>query len=361
MLKGVKPNIAIMCFSSGRGGMESDALKLARLLAPIGRVFLVFKEGSYIHDMTRSEAGDYDCVPVSFYSRSFSPSMLIAVRRLIAEHAIDNVIFFGASELKTLYFSFLGYDLNVIVRHGTTKKTPKRDWLHRLIYSCVNTHVALSNHLMNNVKSIVPDSPDVKYKCISQSYICDCEALPCNEEEGLLKIIHVGRLVGGKGQLDAIKACAVLYENNIKFSLTLVGSCDNEKYMDEVHDLLSTTPYSDSVIFTGHVSEVADYLAVSNVLLFPSKGEGMPNALIESLHYGLVCITYDNTVFPEFIEMGFNMHVVESGNVCLLADMLLKAAKDISNEKMLASSNVDLAMKLFSPERELEKWKSELV
>jgi len=351
-----------MCFSDGRGGMESDALKLARLLAPVGRVSLVFKEGSYIHDMARAEKGFYDCIPVGFYSRLFSPSMLVAVRRVIAEHAIDNVIFFGASELKTLYFSFLGYDLNVIVRHGTTKKTPKRDWFHRLIYSCVDTHVALSNHLMNNVKNIVPDLPSVRYECISQSYTCgDFEVLPDNRNESLLKIIHIGRLVGGKGQLDAIKACAVLYENNIKFSLTLVGSCDDKKYMDEIHDLLNRIPYCDSVIFAGHVSEVASYLSASDVLLFPSKGEGMPNALIESLHYGVICITYDNTVFPEFVEMGFNMHVIESGNVCLLSGMLLKVAEDIANEKVLASANVNLAMELFSPERELERWKSVLV
>ena len=111
---------AVMCFSGGGGGMELDAVKLAELLARQCRVVLFCKHGSMIHGLYSRRDHEYPCEPIKFNSRTFSFSMLIGVRAALRRHGIKNVIFFGASELKTLYFSFLGFDLNVIVRHGTT-------------------------------------------------------------------------------------------------------------------------------------------------------------------------------------------------------------------------------------------------
>ena len=142
--------------------MENDSIKLAKLLFHEYAVTLYCKKGSFIHDKLNSQTS-VNYVPIGFLSRKFSLSMLFSVRKEIIKRKIKHVVFFGASELKTLYFSFLGLDLNLIVRHGTTKTKPKTDWFHQIIYSSVNTHVALSKHLLNNVKMIVPDIHGVIY------------------------------------------------------------------------------------------------------------------------------------------------------------------------------------------------------
>ena len=351
-----KKIVAIMCFSSGSGGMELDAIKLARLLVKEMDVVLICKEGEFIHHSHQGINRDYDLELVSFSSRIFSLSMLLRVRSLIKQYSFDNVIFFGASELKTLYFAFLGYDLNVIVRHGTTKSTPKRDWLHRMIYSCVNTHVALSRHLLNNIKMIVPKHSGVVYVHVSQSFKFN-EVHVDRGDDSCLKIIHVGRVSSGKGQLDAIQACQILYDNNVKFSLSFLGATDDE-YFEQVEEMISNVPYRDAINLKGHVSNVSDYLANSDILLFPSKGEGMPNALIEALHYGVICITYDNTVFPEFRDMGFNIHMVETGDINKLKSVLFSVASNFTDEREKASANVSLAKRTFDPVIELDKWQS---
>lgn len=354
-----KKTVAIMCFSGGNGGMEHDTIKLASLLNESCDVTLFCKKNSFVHQQLAKQS-IIKFIAIGFSSRAFSPSMLFAVRSNIKQHGIKNIVFFGASELKTLYFAFLGYDLNVIVRHGTTKSSPKKDLLHRMIYSCVDVHVALSKHLLKNVKLIVPHHPGVDYRYIPQSYNFSDAPVDGTSEEGL-KIVHVGRVAKGKGQLDAVTVCKILDDNKIIFSLDLLGAIDDKKYHEEIECSMRASLYADSVTFKGNVENVSDYLANSDLLLFPSYGEGMPNAVIEALHYGLVCIVYDNTVFPEFVDMGFRLHLVETANMLQLSKTLLEVATHMETEKKLASANIPLARKLFNLESELQQWEKILL
>ena len=106
-MKKTPQSVAVMCFSSGTGGMERSAVRLARFLSTITTVVLVCKKDSFTEKLYHEENAGFACVPIDFISRTFSPSMLFGVRKAVKKHDIKNVIFFGASELKTLYFSFL--------------------------------------------------------------------------------------------------------------------------------------------------------------------------------------------------------------------------------------------------------------
>jgi len=359
----MKKTVLVMCFSSSNGGMEHDAIKLARLLGGVMQVSLFCKQGSFIHQTQKGADKNFVLEPISFSSRTFSLSMLFQVRALLRKYDIDNVIFFGASELKTLYFAFLGFDINLLIRHGTTKSRPKTDWFHRLIYSRVNYHIALSRHLLANVKYIVPRTQESAYQIIYPSF-----RLNHNESESMqsghkktLQITHVGRVVTGKGQLDVLNACHLLYDRGIKFRLNILGELDDGDYASEVKKRVNQSAFSSQVHLPGHVTNVADYLAETDIFLFPSTGEGMPNAFIEAMHYNNVCIAYDNTVFPEFIEMGFYIHLVKNGDVKALAEKLLAVVMDIENEKLKSATNVALVQQYFQPERELAEWNSLLI
>ncbi|MEA3373149.1 MAG: lipopolysaccharide biosynthesis protein, partial [Campylobacterota bacterium] len=128
---------------------------MAEKLAPYSKTVLIAKTGHFIANEVASKRDDFFLETISFNS-NLSLSIIFGARKIIKKYDIKNVIFFGASELKSLYFSFLGLDINLIIRHGTTKSTPKKDWFHRLIYSKVNYHIAICEHLANNVKEIIP-------------------------------------------------------------------------------------------------------------------------------------------------------------------------------------------------------------
>ena len=354
--KKIQP-VAVMCFSSGTGGMERSAVRLAETLARVSEVVLFCKQGSFTEDLYNEGEYSFKCEPIRFSSRIFSFSMLFGVRSKLDKHSIGNVIFLGASELKTLYFSFLGKTLNVCVWHGTTKSRPKRDFIHNLVYSCVNHHVAISEHLGRNVKEIVPTNDNVDHRVIRPSFDFDTEQLSRHKdkEAKTINIVHVGRVAYGKGQIDAVLACRGLFEKCIDFHLKIIGGSDGD-YLSELDESIANSPYKESIIVEGFVEDVSVYLREADIFLFPSLGEGMPNAFIEALHYDIACIAYDNTVFPEFLDMGFYVHIVKNKDISALSDKLYKVASDITNECLKSEVNIGLSKKYFSIEREVNEW-----
>lgn len=349
-----KNSTAIICLSPNAGGMEIDTIKLAKKLSPYTPITVIAKEGYFIANSKNNFVGinGVTLETVSFYY-SLSFSILFKVRRIVQEKGIKNVIFFGASELKSLYFAFLGLDINLIVRHGTTKSTPKKDWFHRLIYSNVNYHVAICQHLQKNIAYIIPFAQKSQSKLIYSSI-----NLPnfFRTKSDIFTLLNVGRIEEGKGQVDAIMACKILYEHDIDFHFYLVGGIE-PKYLDKFMNFYNSISYKDKITLIGHTTEVMEYYSKADLFIFPSYGEGLSNAFLEALACGLECIAYNNTSFPELKELGFNFHLIENKNIEQLAKTLLHCAK---NSSTYNDNTVKIA-KDFSEESEIKLYLELLV
>lgn len=345
---------AIICLSPNAGGMEIDAIKLAKKLSSHTPVTLIAKRDCFIANSKNDYIGynDIKLETISFLF-SISPSIIFRVRHIIQENGIKNIIFFGASELKSLYFSFLGLDVNLIIRHGTTKSTPKKDWFHRLIYSNVHYHVAICKHLQKNVDFIIPFGQKSQSKLIYSSV-----TFPDFHRTGsdTFTLLNVGRIEQGKGQADAIQACNVLYEKGIDFHFYLVGGIE-PKYLNIFMDFYNSLPYKDQITLVGHTTNVVDYYVKANLFVFPSYGEGLSNAFLEALSCGLECIAYNNTSFPELKELGFDFHLVEHKNIDQLSTTLLHCVLNPSS----SSENRSKIANDFSEEKEIKNYLEILV
>lgn len=319
---------AIICLSPNAGGMEIDAIKLAKKLSPYMHITIIAKENHFIAN-SNADYVNYNSIELETISFLFSisPSIIFRVRSIIQQKGIKNVIFFGASELKSLYFSFLGLDINLIIRHGTTKSTPKKDWFHRLIYSNVNYHVAICKHLQKNVDFIIPFAQKSQSKLIYSSVNLP-NFRPIKSD--CFTLLNVGRIEAGKGQADAIKACKILYGKGIDFHFYLVGDIE-PKYHTAFMNLYNSVPYKDQITLVGHTTNVVDYYAKADLFVFPSYGEGLSNAFLEALSCGLECIAYNNTSFPELKELGLDFHLVENQNIDQLSQVLLHCAQNPSS------------------------------
>lgn len=358
MVSGVatKGNTAIICLSPYGGGMEMDAIKLARLLCDDINVTLFVKSHHFISQYYDDymQGSKVSLETVSFRS-AFSFAIIYKTRKLLRSKRIKNVIFFGASELRSLYFAFLGYNLNIIVRHGTTKNRSKKDWLHRLIYSRVNYHVAICRHLASNVKSIVPFGVNTLLKVIYPSLRQLPNLSHQKNKDKLIHLLHVGRVADGKGQKEAIEACEILYKQGIPFELSCVGEIDRnyERYFKE---FVSKKPYASSIKIIGFTNDVDRYYQKAQIFIFPSKGEGLSNSFIEALSYGLICICYNNTSFPELRQLGFSFLMAEDKNLEDLKGNTLKAIKLLEEVNNYSIVESDLAQKVFNPEREKSEY-----
>jgi glycosyltransferase involved in cell wall biosynthesis len=174
---------------------------------------------------------------------------------------------------------------------------------------------------------------------------------------GTISIVQSGRIQPGKGQLDTIKGCSILYENNIPFELTFLGDYTaNPEFYTKLQHYLTSCPYAEKVKFIGHTADVSGFLQKNDIFVLPSQGEGMSNAIIEALGHGLVTIIYNNTSSPEFLNLGFNLHLVEDNSFEDMKTLLLNVSKNLLAEKECARKNIFLSQKIFSPEREKQDY-----
>jgi len=348
-----KAPTAVICLSPYSGGMEIDSIKMAKKIAPYSKTILIAKKDHFIANEVRKSEPDLELETVHFKS-NFSPTLIFSIRKLIKKYQIKNVIFFGASELKSLYFSFLGLDINLIIRHGTTKSRPKKDWFHRLIYSKVNYHVAICKHLAKNVEYIIPFGKETQLKIIYSSLLNVSEPKP-HPTSDMIQLLHVGRIARGKGQEDAILACQRLVDEKIDFTLTLVGGFD-ESYQEEFLQFLEDCTYKYNIKLIGHTQDVQSYIDNADIFIFPSHGEGLSNAFLEALSNNLICISYDNTSFPELQELGFYFHCVKDKDINSLQDKLLIVSNSLDLEKEKSHRNHVFATSLFSLDKELNEY-----
>ena len=357
----MKQKTAIICLSKVNGGMELAAIKLARLLSNDTHITFIAKKNSFIEN--KKDEHFKNCkisLSIVDFLSNFSFSLIKNIRNILIQNEIKNVIFLGASEMKSLYFATLGLDINFMIRQGSKKTTSKKDIFHKLFYSKVNYLVGNCEYIKQNIIDILPISKNTKVKRIYSSLRFE-ENINFKISSDIINLVHVGRVHKGKGQFEAIQACEILYKNAIKFKLDFLGDIQDKKYFKSIQDYLKTSEYKDSIKFSGYTSKVKNYLQKSDIFIFPSLGEGMSNAIIEALGYGLITIIYDDTSSSEFKDLGFNIHLTKKNNVKELEKILLASAYNIKEEKQKSRKNHEKALKVFSLQREKNEYLELLV
>ena len=356
----MKQKTAIICLSRVNGGMELASVKLARLLSQDLEVEFIARDNSYI--VNRKEHFENYNVKVHIveFSSNFSFKLIFKIRKILKENNIKNVIFLGASEMKSIYFATLGLDINFIIRQGSKKTTSKKDLFHKLLYSNVNHFVGNCEYMKNNIIDILPIPKKADVRRIYSSVKLE-KNVDFKEYNKIIDLISVGRINPGKGQLEAIKACEILFENNIDFNIKFLGDIQDKDYYKQIENYMHNLPYKNKIEFVGYTSNIKDYLQKSDIFIFPSLGEGMSNAIIESLGFGLIPIIYDDTSSPEFKSLGFHIHLTKENIIENLKKILLEVALDIENEKIEAMGNHTKALEVFALEREKKEYMELLI
>jgi glycosyltransferase involved in cell wall biosynthesis len=110
-------------------------------------------------------------------------------------------------------------------------------------------------------------------------------------------ILSVGAVHPRKGTdllLNAWKEIAHKLPNARLYSIGMRHDLKNPKlaqFRRLIEDLTNATCAADRIHFSGYVANVPDYLRAADLLIFPSRIEGMPNAVIEAMASGLPVLT----------------------------------------------------------------------
>ena len=119
-----------------------------------------------------------------------------------------------------------------------------------------------------NVQSLSPDIIEEVKNQISFS------------EENIY-LLCIGRLVLDKGIVELVTAFIQLNKKNSALKLILVG--DFEEVLDPLpEDILKEIETNKSIIHIRWTNQVAYFMAVANLFIFPSHREGFPNVLLQA-------------------------------------------------------------------------------
>jgi glycosyltransferase involved in cell wall biosynthesis len=141
-------------------------------------------------------------------------------------------------------------------------------------------------------------------------------------------VLYVGRLTFQKGVdvlLTAWRGVQEQLAESQRARLVIVGAGPGRAQLE---CLTASLGIADSVTFVGEQSDVAAWLRRSDVLVLPSRWEGMPNALLEAMASGLPCVATRVSGSEEVIQHKVNGLLVEPDDHVALAEALLTVLLD---------------------------------
>ncbi|WP_341200562.1 glycosyltransferase family 4 protein [Croceibacter atlanticus] len=139
--------------------------------------------------------------------------------------------------------------------------------------------------------------------------------------------IFVGRLVSDKGINELVTAFNKLQQNHQNIKLLLVGPLESD--LDPLHkQTLNTIKCNQHIISLGFQKDVRPYLAISDMLTFPSYREGFPNVVLQAGAMGLPCIVSNINGCNEIIIDNINGIIVPKKNTDALADAMCVLIKN---------------------------------
>lgn len=139
-----------------------------------------------------------------------------------------------------------------------------------------------------------------------------------------------------KAQDIAIQAFAIVNKEIPNSELYFVGNYDERSdYFQRLQQLADELKVTKHIHFIGYDKNPFRWVKNSDCFVFPSRAEGLPNALIEASYLGVPCVaTRCLTIVDEIIKDGQNGCVVNVDDVEAFAKAMLKAVK-LKNCKMI--------------------------
>ena len=163
--------------------------------------------------------------------------------------------------------------------------------------------------------------------------------------EGMVRFVHVGRMVPEKRHDLLIEAFNQVAKNNKNCVLYIIGSGVQEK------KIKSSVPecMKDRIIFWGAQTNVFPIMKSADVMLLTSDYEGFPNVIIEGYACGLPVIATDCPTGPrEIIKDGVTGYVVPCGDAKAIAKKMQRLI-DSSEIRYKMKKNVLEEVKKYAP------------
>lgn len=143
-----------------------------------------------------------------------------------------------------------------------------------------------------------------------------------NREDDILKLVIIGHIQPGKGQLQLVEAVSLLpKEVQDKIQVDIIGEGYSD-YLREINETIKKHNLN-NIHFLGYCDHIPQKLSEYDVGVMCSKSEGFGRVTVEYLLAGLFVIASDTGANPEIIESAHSGILYEYGNSNSLAECIL--------------------------------------
>lgn len=171
---------------------------------------------------------------------------------------------------------------------------------HAVGVACV-TEFYLQKHYFSKVKNSF--TANYSTLALPKSFYSAPRSFPYKK---VYIISHIANQIifnGRKGHNEVIDAIAILKEKGLNVQVQFAGG-DYDNGISILKEYAVKKGVSDRVVFVGFLSreELEGYLEESDIYVMPTRAEGLPRVIIESMAKGLPCLTTDVSGNSELVD-----------------------------------------------------------
>tara|TARA_Y100000590_G_scaffold415658_1_gene513688 strand:+ start:48179 stop:49273 length:1095 start_codon:yes stop_codon:yes gene_type:complete len=347
----------------GTGGKERQLTEIIKRLSTDKYETHLFMKNdvSYYFNSIKSHLTSYHCLDKS----NFNVLDIMILSRYLKVVRPDIVFSFSTTLSHfSLFITLLG-QINYRLINGSIRDAPVKHSidhkLERVLYHLYREVVANSIAGLRAFNQLRRHGRHVLYNGF------DMDRVPSVSKQVLRKqlnlpdqfiVVMAARMDSDKDQRSFILGAyeALLIDSDIVF--LLLG--DGEKKR-EYELMVQTLGIQDKVLFIGETQKVESYLLgadVSALLSAPHHGEGIANAIIESLACGTPVIATDNGGTSEVIIHDENGFLIPNGDFKAFSEKIILLKDDVDMARKFSKSGLRLINEKFNQTRMIQSFEN---
>lgn len=200
----------------------------------------------------------------------------------------------------------------------------------------------------------VPTFLEGKFTALSDgidvSFFDPSRAEPVDVGRKSFVILLAARISWEKGHIDAVRALGLLRRRNIDACLVCAGRKGAPDFLRNLSRVIEREGVEDHIAFLGELaaSHLRNWYATADIVVLPSRTEGLGRVLLEAQAMGKPVVSYDVGGICEAVRDASGGILVEKGNVPALAERLLELLEDPGRRDLMGQRGREHVIAHFS-------------
>tara|TARA_B100001079_G_scaffold65777_2_gene55988 strand:+ start:3873 stop:4982 length:1110 start_codon:yes stop_codon:yes gene_type:complete len=284
--------------------------------------------------LTKAEEAGLDIIPLNIYA-DYNPFKIIHTKWILKQRNIDVIVLNLNKDIRVAGIAARWAKIPVIVaRNGIQLFSDK--WKHKMTMKLVDGIITNSKSIKNSYNQFSWMKKN-KTKVIFNGLALRDDVEPVelkslwNIPDNHLVFVAAGRLTRQKGFDLLIKAVSAINDSAQPFSILIAGMGKERKslqYQIDSHNL-------HFVKLIGFQNNLASIIKSADYVIMPSRQEGMPNVVMESMALGKPVLAANVNGVPELMEHNKTGYIFDPLKVNSIEDAIRFALDNHGSEKVV--------------------------